>query len=102
MASKLRSKGLVIDRRTGRKRRVNQKLSRAAKRGARSRLHKKRSAKTRHKISIGLRKTNRRGRTMTGRRVIARRRVSRAPKFRTKVARRARISASPIFTFSNR
>jgi hypothetical protein len=61
---------LTIDKKTGRKRRVDPKRSRAAKSAARKRKGKHLSVATKRKIALGEKKTARTGRTKTGRRVL--------------------------------
>jgi hypothetical protein len=61
---------MVIDRKTGRKRRADPKRSRAAAKGARKRKGKHLTAATKRKIALGEKKTARTGRTKTGRRVL--------------------------------
>jgi hypothetical protein len=68
--SKLRKSGFVRDKKTGRKRRVDVKRSRIAKRVARKRIHRRLKPATRTKISRGIRNTLRKRRTKTGRRVM--------------------------------
>jgi hypothetical protein len=55
------------DPKTGRKRRVNPRLSKIAKNAARHRRKKRPSAATKMKIAKGVRKAHRTGRTTTGR-----------------------------------
>jgi len=81
MPSALRKRGLARSKKTGRTYRVNIKRSRAAKKGARTRLHKKLKPQTRMKISRTAKKTARTKRTKSGRRVITRKK-STAPKKR--------------------
>ena len=61
----VKARGMTIDRKTGRKRRVDAKRSRAAKTGARKRRGKKESAATKRKIAMGIKKAKRTGRTKT-------------------------------------
>lgn len=103
--SKLRKSGYTYDKRTGRKRRVNLKRSRVAKKAARSRRHKKLKPTTKLKISKAIKATLRRHRTKSGRRVLRKatlhKRIPRLSK-RTKVTpRRSRsfLVTSPISTF---
>lgn len=69
--------GMVRDKKTGRKRKVDPVKSRAAKKGARKRGHKKESATTRRKIAKGVSRSNRTGKTASGRRVVKRKAAGR-------------------------
>jgi hypothetical protein len=68
--SALRKKGLARNKKTGRTYRVNVKRSRAAKKGARKRLHKHLKPQTKRKIAMGLKKAIRSKRTKGGRRSL--------------------------------
>lgn len=60
----------TIDKKTGRRRAVNQTKSRTAKAAARKRTKKPMSAATKAKIAKAVRKAHRTGKTKAGRKVI--------------------------------
>ncbi len=80
---------IVIDKKTGKKRRVDPARSKAATKGARKRKGKHLSATTRRKISTEKKRTNKKGVTKTGRRVLKKKTIGAKIKKTEKIEKKA-------------
>ena len=78
--AKRRATKTKIDPKTGRRVRKDPKRVAAARKGAKKRIGKKVSATTKRKIAVAVKKTLKKGRTKTGRKVVKRKTVKRTRK----------------------